>query len=111
MAPFSKEEDGGVLLSIIASISYDHMQILGDTLAEIAHEKAGIVKPGIPVILYPEEKEAEEAIEKVCSERGSTLIKVPCDCVEPEDQEKVNNNSKEYVQKIRVHTKKRRLPY
>ncbi|WP_406547904.1 bifunctional folylpolyglutamate synthase/dihydrofolate synthase [Clostridium ljungdahlii] len=106
MAPFSKEEDGGVLLSIIASISYDHMQILGNTLAEIAHEKAGIVKSGIPVILYPEEKEAEEAIEKVCSERGSTLIKVPCDCVEPEDQEKVDNNSKEYVQKIKVHTKK-----
>ena len=106
MEPFSKEENGGVLLSIIASISYDHMQILGDTLGKIAYEKAGIIKPGIPVILYPEEKEAEEAIEKVCTERGSSLIKVPCDCVEVEDQEKINNNSTEYVQKIKVHTKK-----
>ena len=106
MEPFSKEENGGVLLSIIASISYDHMQILGDTLGKIAYEKAGIIKPGIPVILYPQEKEAEEAIERVCSERGSSLIKVPCDCVEVEDQEKINNNSTEYVQKIKVHTKK-----
>ena len=89
MEPFSKEEDGGVLLSIIASISYDHMQILGDTLGKIAYEKAGIIKPGIPVILYPEEKEAEEAIEKVCTERGSDLIKVPRGCAEPEDRKSV----------------------
>jgi dihydrofolate synthase/folylpolyglutamate synthase len=106
MEPFSKEEDGGVLLSIIASISYDHMQILGDTLGKIAYEKAGIIKPGIPVILYPEEKEAEEAIEKVCTERGSDLIKVPRGCAEPEGHEKITSSSTKYVQKIKVHTKK-----
>ncbi len=36
------------LLSIITSISYDHMHILGDTLTQIAAEKAGIFKPGVP---------------------------------------------------------------
>lgn len=41
------------LLSIITSIQYDHMDILGDTLDKIAHEKAGIIKPGVPVILGP----------------------------------------------------------
>ncbi|MBC7503613.1 hypothetical protein H7169_01460 [Candidatus Gracilibacteria bacterium] len=40
------------ILSIITSISYDHMEFLGNTLEEIAGEKGGIIKPGIPVILY-----------------------------------------------------------
>lgn len=64
------------MLSVITSISYDHMNILGDTLCKIAYEKAGIIKKGIPVVLYPQEKEAEEVIEKVCEEKGAKLIKV-----------------------------------
>ena len=39
------------LLSIITNIGYDHMDILGDTLEEIAFEKAGIIKPGVPVVI------------------------------------------------------------
>lgn len=39
------------LLSVITNISYDHMQFLGDTLPEIAGEKAGIIKPGVPVVI------------------------------------------------------------
>ena len=39
------------LLSIITNIGYDHMNILGDTLEEIAFEKAGIIKPGVPVVI------------------------------------------------------------
>ncbi len=39
------------LLSIITNISFDHKDILGDTLAKIAYEKAGIIKPGIPVVI------------------------------------------------------------
>lgn len=39
------------ILSIITNIGYDHMNILGDTLEEIAGEKAGIIKPGVPVII------------------------------------------------------------
>jgi dihydrofolate synthase / folylpolyglutamate synthase len=48
------------ILSIITSISYDHMEFLGDTLEEIAHEKWGIIKPWVPVILYGENPTLEE---------------------------------------------------
>ncbi|QGU96814.1 bifunctional folylpolyglutamate synthase/dihydrofolate synthase [Clostridium bovifaecis] len=64
------------VLSIITSISYDHMDILGDTISKIAYEKAGIIKNGVPVVLYPQEKEAEEMVEKVCIEKETKLIKV-----------------------------------
>lgn len=39
------------LLSVITNIGYDHTDILGDTLAQIAYEKAGIIKPGVPVVV------------------------------------------------------------
>src|SRR5260221_1220881 len=39
------------ILSIITNIGYDHMNILGDTLREITTEKAGIIKPGVPVVI------------------------------------------------------------
>ena len=42
------------LVSVITPISYDHMAVLGSTLAEIAHAKAGIIKPGVPVVLTPQ---------------------------------------------------------
>jgi dihydrofolate synthase/folylpolyglutamate synthase len=48
-------------LSVITNISYDHQQMLGDTLAEIAGEKAGIIKPGIPVVIG-ETAEATRAV-------------------------------------------------
>ena len=64
------------LVSVITSISYDHTQILGDTLTEIAYEKAGIIKPGVPVVLYPQVDEARQVFEQVARERGSLLIKV-----------------------------------
>lgn len=64
------------MLSIITSISYDHMHILGDTLAKIAYEKAGIIKERIPVVLYPQEEESLQVFERVSSERNSKLIKV-----------------------------------
>jgi dihydrofolate synthase/folylpolyglutamate synthase len=46
------------VVSVITSISYDHTYLLGETLAEIAGEKAGIIKPGIPVVLAPQKDEA-----------------------------------------------------
>jgi dihydrofolate synthase/folylpolyglutamate synthase len=64
------------ILSIITSISYDHMNILGNTLKEIAYEKAGIIKQGIPIVLYPQEDESLEVIKSICDERKSPLIKV-----------------------------------
>jgi dihydrofolate synthase/folylpolyglutamate synthase len=62
------------LVSVITSLSYDHTQILGDTLAKIAFEKAGIIKPGIPVVSSPQEEEARLVLEEVAHERGCRLI-------------------------------------
>ncbi|MCY6370583.1 bifunctional folylpolyglutamate synthase/dihydrofolate synthase [Clostridium ganghwense] len=70
------------ILSVITSVSYDHMNILGETLSEIAFEKAGIIKKNTPVVLYPQQKEVEDVIEKVCKDMYSKLIKVKKDCVE-----------------------------
>ncbi|KGM97311.1 folylpolyglutamate synthase [Clostridium novyi A str. 4552] len=64
------------ILSIISSISYDHMKILGDSIEKIAIEKAGIIKSKVPVVLYPQLKEAEDVINSICIERKSPLKKV-----------------------------------
>lgn len=64
------------ILSIITSISYDHMNVLGDTLSKIAFEKAGIIKEGIPVVLYPQSQQVEDVIIKVCKDKNSRCIKV-----------------------------------
>lgn len=64
------------VVTVITSISYDHTQILGDTLAKIAYEKAGIIKPGVPVIIYPQVDEARQVFELVAQERGCRLILV-----------------------------------
>lgn len=65
------------LLSVITSISYDHTDILGDTIEKIAYEKAGIIKEGRPVILYPQLfPEAAAVIEEVSREKKAGLLKV-----------------------------------
>ena len=64
------------LVSVIASISYDHMQILGNTLTEIATEKAGIIKPRGIVVTSAQAPEALLAIARVCEARQSRLIRV-----------------------------------
>ncbi|MCI0520001.1 MAG: bifunctional folylpolyglutamate synthase/dihydrofolate synthase [Chloroflexi bacterium] len=61
---------------VITSISYDHTQILGNTLAEIAGEKAGILKPGIPAVCGAQPEEALAAIERIAGERGAPLTVV-----------------------------------
>lgn len=62
------------ILSVITSISFDHMNLLGNTLAEIAGEKAGIIKEGVPVVIYPQEEEVFKVIEDKCLESKSNLI-------------------------------------
>ncbi len=63
-------------LSIITSISLDHTEMLGDTLAEIAGEKAGIIKPGKPVLMGCLPEEAEAVIRAVAAERGCACYSV-----------------------------------
>ena len=60
----------------VTSISYDHTEILGDTLAKIAREKAGIIKPGICVVSAPQAPEASAVIEEVCREKKAPLFRV-----------------------------------
>jgi dihydrofolate synthase/folylpolyglutamate synthase len=62
------------LVSVITSISYDHTSVLGDTLAEIAAEKGGIIKPGRPVVIAPQKPEARETLLKIAKERGALTI-------------------------------------
>ena len=64
------------LVCVITSVSYDHMDVLGDTLAKIAGEKAGIIKPGVVVVSAPQFPEAMEAIEGACREKNVRLVKV-----------------------------------
>jgi dihydrofolate synthase/folylpolyglutamate synthase len=61
------------LVSIITSISFDHTQQLGNTLASIAFEKAGIIKPGRPVISGVVQPEAANVIRRVAQERQARL--------------------------------------
>ncbi len=61
---------------VITSISYDHTDVLGNTLGKIAREKAGIIKSGADVVSAPQFPEAMEVIERVCREKGVRLIKV-----------------------------------
>lgn len=64
------------MATVITSISYDHMAVLGATLSEIAREKAGIIKPGVPLICAAQAPEAVEVIARVCAERGAPLLRV-----------------------------------
>lgn len=61
---------------VITSLSYDHTQYLGETLTEIAGEKAGIIKEGIPVVLAPQKDEARLTIERIAAERNAPLFEV-----------------------------------
>jgi dihydrofolate synthase/folylpolyglutamate synthase len=63
-------------VSVITSLSYDHMAVLGNTLTLIAGEKAGIIKPGIPVVSSPQQDEALVVLEKVSAERSAPLALV-----------------------------------
>jgi len=63
-------------VSVITPISYYHTAILGETLTEIAGEKAGIIKPGAPVVVAPQPPEAQVTVEKVSRRLGTRLIQV-----------------------------------
>jgi dihydrofolate synthase/folylpolyglutamate synthase len=68
------------LVSVITSISYDHTAILGDSIAEITEQKAGIIKPGSVTVCYPDNPpEAERIILKTALQKDSEFIKPDLD--------------------------------
>ena len=64
------------LASVITNIQFDHQAWLGDTLAKIAAEKAGIIKPGVPVITATDEPEALKVIEEAARAQKAPLVMV-----------------------------------
>ena len=61
------------LVTAIASVSIDHEALLGNTLAQIATEKAGIIKPGVPVVCSPNTCKVARVLAAIASDRGSPL--------------------------------------
>lgn len=61
------------LLSVITNIGFDHTQFLGDTLEKIAGEKAGIIKPDVPVVIGQTQAETKPVFERVAAERHSPI--------------------------------------
>lgn len=68
-------------VAVITSLSLDHTYLLGATLPEIAREKAGIIKPGIPVVSAPQRAEAIHVIEEVSQKRDAPLVEVGRDWI------------------------------
>ena len=62
------------LVSLITNISYDHQAMLGETLPEIAGEKAGIIKPGVPVVVSQSQPEVAEVFKQKAQQEGSRLV-------------------------------------
>ncbi|MCL2149630.1 MAG: bifunctional folylpolyglutamate synthase/dihydrofolate synthase [Dehalococcoidia bacterium] len=66
---------------IISTISLDHTDVLGDTIAKIAAEKAGIIKEGIPVVIAAQPPEGHDVISRTCQAKRSQLIEVGRDII------------------------------
>jgi dihydrofolate synthase / folylpolyglutamate synthase len=66
-------------VSIITSISFDHIQQLGHTLAAIAAEKAGIIKPGVPVISGVGDQSPREVVQRIARQNGCRLLELGVD--------------------------------
>jgi dihydrofolate synthase/folylpolyglutamate synthase len=64
-----------LLATAITSIAFDHQLYLGTTLAEIAREKAGIIKPGVPVVVGPLDPEASTVVDEVARARGAEVVR------------------------------------
>lgn len=62
------------LVSVITNISYDHMDVLGDTLPQIAAEKAGIIKPGVPVVIGEWLPDTRPVFERTAKEREAPVF-------------------------------------
>lgn len=63
-------------VSVITSLSYDHTHLLGESLSEIAAEKAGIIKAETPVVLAPQQLEAEHVVRAIAEENNAPVLQV-----------------------------------
>lgn len=81
------------VVSVITSLSHDHTNFLGETLAEIAGEKGGIIKRGVPVVLAPQKEEARLVIERIAKERNAQLIQVGRDILYAEVSHSLSGQS------------------
>ena len=70
-----------VALSVITGIALDHCAVLGDTTAQIAAEKAGILKPGVPVLFGEGDADADAVIRRVAAERGCPCTRTDFDAI------------------------------
>ncbi len=61
---------------VITPVGYDHMEFLGDTLPEIAGEKAGILKPGVPAVIWDEREEVTRKLTAAAAKTGCPLFPV-----------------------------------
>ena len=97
-------------LSIITNIDFDHMKFLGDTRAEIAYEKAGIIKPGIPVVIGETHPETEQVFIDKAKEGDSPIYFADqifdCDKIhiesDTEQQYDVWKNSELYMEALEI---------
>ncbi len=103
------------LVSVITSISFDHTQQLGNRLASIAMEKAGIIKSGRATISGVTAAEAQKVIESTCAERNSDLRQLAKDFFfeyEPGKLDRTKDTRWRNIQPSRVHitTRQRTWP-
>ncbi len=96
-------------ISVITTVDYDHMGILGDSLEKIAFEKAGIIKPGIPVVTGEIKREPLEVIESVSKSKGSSLSILERDFFYCDPKLSLNSNSFTYRGAHRLEGIKLRL--
>ena len=74
---------GAPACAVITNIGLDHTEILGDTLAQIAREKAGILKPGTRAVSYPQTAEVRAVLRGTCARLGIPLTEADADAIAP----------------------------
>ncbi len=84
------------LVSVITSLSLDHTNLLGSTLAEITREKAGIIKPGVPVISASQRPEALDILSDISACRGAPLTIIGRDWIKDDQVELAGENQHPY---------------
>ncbi len=79
------------LVSVITRLSLDHTELLGDTLSQIAYEKGGIIKPGVPVVTAPQAAEAIDRLHLIAQERYAPMTRIGTDWCYVSDPDKSSN--------------------